>query len=101
MIREVEYQNPFGITYVEECTRKELLESISYAVDDARSGYYWDDYSIWVEYDDGSYFSYIEGDMDGVFRKQHIKGIIVSNGSTYEVFGQYKMVDDNMLVELV
>lgn len=101
MTRYVTYQNPFGETTVEERSRKELVEEISYAVADAKAGRYWDDYSIWVEYDDGGWFSYIDGDMDGKFRKQHIKGIIISNGSTYEVYGNYHMIDDNMLVELI
>lgn len=97
----VVYQNPFGETIVEERSRRELLDEIADMVSDAKSGYRWDDYSAWVEYDDGGYFSYIEGDIDGAFRKQHVKGIIVSNGSTYEVFGRYRMIDDNMLVELI
>lgn len=97
----VVYQNPFGETIVEECSRKELVEEAASAVADARAGYYWDDCSIWIDYDDGTYFSYIEGDMDGDFKKQHIKGIVIDNGSTYEVYGDYGMVDDNMLVELV
>ena len=101
MIRTVTYPNPFGETIVEERSRKDLVETVSDAIEDARNGYYWDDCGIWVEYDDGGYFSYIDGDMDGSFRKQHIKGIVIDNGSTSEVYGDYRMADDNMLVELV
>jgi len=101
VLREVLYDNPFGQTIVEECSRKELVDEVSEMVADAKAGIYWDYYSAWVEYVDGSWFSYIEGDMDGRFLKTNISGIIVSNGSTYEVYGDYRMYDDNMNIELV
>ena len=103
MIREVTYPNSFGdMTIVEECSRKELVEEIDDCLRDYRDGYNWGDFYVWVEYTDGSYFSFMEGDMDGRFLKTNIKGIIIDEfGACYRVYGDYRMYDDNMLVELV
>ena len=98
----VTYQNPFGETLVEECSRAELVAEISDCMRDFKDGYVWDDCSIWVEYADGSYFSFIGGDVDGRFLKTNIKGIIIDEfGACYRVYGNYRMTDDNMLVELI
>lgn len=100
-VREVVYDNPFGQTIVEEYSRRELIEEIDDCLRDFRDGYIWDDYSIWVEYSNGGWFSYMEGDIEGRFLKTNITGIIISNGSTYEVYGDYRMYDENMNIELV
>ena len=102
MLGTVEYPNPFGTTIVEECTRKELVEEISDCMRDYRDGYIWDDCYIWVDYLDGSYFSFNDGDVDGRFLKTNIKAICIDEfGTCYRVYGDYRMIDDNMLVELI
>ena len=101
-MREVVYDNPFGQTVVWECSRRELLWSVEEQVRNFIDGYGADDDgSIWIEYDDGSYF-YLSGfDCDGRFKKQHIKGIIMADAAGYSVYGDYRMCDDNMNIELV
>lgn len=102
-VRTVTYDNPFGQTIVEECSRRELVEEIDECLRDFRDGYIWDDFYAWVEYSDGSYFSIEEGcPHEGRFLKINIKGIIIDEcGAEYRVYGNYRMYDDNMNVELV
>lgn len=102
-MREVIYDNPFGMTIVEECSRRELVDEIDECLRDFRDGYIWDDFYAWVEYVDGSHF-YIEDGCpeDGRFLKINIKGILIDEfGATYRVYGGYRMYDDNMNIELV
>lgn len=102
-MREVVYDNPFGQTIVEECSRKELIGEIDECLRDFRDGYVWDDFYAWVEYLDGSYFCIEDGyPQDGRFLKTNIKGIIIDEfGAEYRVYGDYRMYDDNMNIELV
>ena len=91
-----------GITCVEEYSRKEMLGRVDDLLDLLDTPNYIDD-TVWIEYDDGSFF-YLDayyGVVEGSFKRQHIKGIIIDNGSTYEVYGKYRLTDGNMLVELV
>lgn len=102
-MREVIYENPFGLMTVEECSRRELVEEIDDCLRDFRDGYIWDDFYAWVEYSDGSYFSIEDGyPQSGRFLKINIKGIIIDEfGVCYRVYGNYRMYDDNMNIELV
>ena len=99
-----EYPNEMdGVTYVCECSRKELVDEIDDCLRDCRDGYVWDDFYAWVEYFDGSYF-YIEDGypQDGRFVKINIKGIIIDEfDAEYRVYGDYRMYDGNMNIELV
>ena len=92
------YINEHGDEFiVEECTRKEFVQIVAWAVEDI----YWankcgcdpdPDTSIWVEYKDGSVFSWNDFcGAEGKWRKTNIVWGLVSNGSTWQVFGEYEM----------
>lgn len=102
-MREVVYDNPFGRTIVEECSRRELVDEIGECLRDFRDGYVWDDFYAWVEYTDGSYFNIEDGyPQDVRFQKINISGIVIDEfGACYRVYGNYRMYDDNMNIELV
>jgi hypothetical protein len=69
---------------IEECTKKEIteimLETLEYGCNED---------SVAVLYKDGSFYSNICGDVDGKFRRNNIKAIILDNGCTTEVYGKY------------
>lgn len=102
VMREVKYINSFGDeTIVQECSRRECLDIVDDFVRDYRDGYYCDYMSAYIEYEDGSYFYLFDGDWSGVYRKQHIKGIIIDYYSKWLVYGPYRMDDDNVMPELI
>ena len=89
---------------VEELTRKEFVQTTQWAVEDAawaqKAGRDPDpDTSIWVEYKDGSTFSW--NDMcgaEGKWRKTNIVFGVLGNAATWQVFGDYE-VDENGIVQ--
>ncbi len=99
-MREREYQREFGPVYVEEMTRKEFIGEVQCIIADVlyfeESGIYEDtDLSVWVEYKDGSTFSFNDScGMMGRFRKTNIVFGRISNPCTYQVFGKYVITDE-------
>jgi len=101
MIAKV-YRDEFGdeIT-VEEMTRKEAVETVEYWIECIEDSPYSEtDMYIWVEYNDGSFYKNYDGDIEGVFKKRNIKGVILDDGSEYCVYGDY-IVDENLIPNLV
>lgn len=83
---------------VEELTRKEFIEWALGTIE-AVEEYGSDDDTLWVEYKDGSHYSCGYG-TDGKFRKTNIEWGLISNGSTWQVFGEYEL-DENMVPQRV
>ena len=79
---------------VEEMSRKEALE---YACDFINGIEYSNkvgqtsDMSVYVEYNDGTYYHNIDGDITGSFKRKNIKAIILDDGYEYYIFGDYTM----------
>lgn len=89
----------FEVT-VWEVSRKEALNYAKECVEswyDGVSG----DGSVYIEYDDGSYFYADETENINLanFKKQHIKTIIIDDGSGYTIYGPYEL-DDNLIPQV-
>ena len=79
---------------VEEMSRKTALEyandfidGIEYSNQIGQTS----DMSVYVEYNDGTYYHNIDGDITGTFKKRNIKAIILDDGYEYYIFGDYTM----------
>ena len=51
-----------------------------------------DDFSLCIEYKNGSFYFLNDQDEDGKFKKTGIKTIIESNPNTYQVYGDYEII---------
>lgn len=96
------YQREYGEVIVEECTRKEFVELAGEFVDNAEwcdsLGIAVDD-SLYIDYKDGSNFSYFDYlGFAGMFKTSRISFGVISNSATYQVFGKYT-VNEDMVVE--
>lgn len=83
---------------VEELTRKEFIEwalDTIETINECDS----DDDTLWIEYKDGTHYSCGYG-PDGKFRKTNIAFGLISNGSTWQVFGEYEL-DENMIPQRI
>lgn len=73
---------------IEEYSKKEIMPILLDYLDNLDS---LDDESICVDYNDGTFFYLIGkeqfGDTD--FRRTGIKRVIIDNGSTFQVYGDY------------
>lgn len=84
---------------IEEMTRKEFIESAQWTIEGIRD-YHDPDSSLYVEYKNGSWFhmqdfdGYIDISGDAKWRKSNIAWGLISNGSTWQVFGDYEL-DEN------
>lgn len=96
-----------SVTYYDEYTDCEITveemtraEGIEYAIDfiegmENYNGH--SDMSVYVEYNDGTYYHNIDGDVSGrKFKKTGIKAIILDDGYEYYVFGKYTMSDNTI-----
>lgn len=73
---------------IEEYARKEMLDYIAENVESE----FIQDGSLYIEYNDGSYYILMEdGDVTGRFKKTGIKCIIESNAACYCVYGKYRL----------
>lgn len=84
---------------VEECSRKEFIEWALGTIEAVIVSESFDD-TLWVEYKDGTHYycSYFDCDSSDSrtfkFRKTNIVFGLISNGSTWQVFGDYEL-DEN------
>lgn len=94
-------------TYYDEYTDCEInveemnkAEAVEYAIDfiegiENCNGN--SDMSVYVEYNDGSYYSNLDGDVSGrKFKKTGIKAIILDDGYEYYIYGAYKMSENTI-----
>lgn len=95
------YRDEFGdeVT-VEEMTRKEAIEYVEDWIGNIECVPYSTDLYIWVEYNDGSFYKNYDGDVEGVFKKRNIRGVILDDGYEYYVYGEYT-VDENLIATLI
>jgi hypothetical protein len=84
---------------VEEMNRKEALEYAKDWFETIKTATYSTDMSIYIEYKDGSYYSNIDGDESGNFKKSNIKAIILDDGYEYYIYGDYEMTE-NLIPEV-
>lgn len=87
---------------VEEMSRKEALECACDFIDGIELSNYLNqssDMSVYVEYNDGTYYHNINGDITGNFKKRNIKAIILDDGYEYYIFGNYIM-DENVIPQV-
>lgn len=90
---------------VEELTRKEFVEWALGTIE-AVCQYDSQDDTLWVEYKDGTHYycDYLDCDSSDnrtfKFRKTNIEWGLISNGSTWQVFGEYEL-DENMVPQRV
>jgi len=75
---------------IEECNRKEALQI---AEDIISSNFTGSDLFVSIEYNDGSVYTNYEGCEEGSFRKTNIRGIMIDNSATFQIFGSYEVVD--------
>jgi len=75
------------------CVLDELIENDKYFSNDDR----YKDYNVFMDeaffilYKDGSYYSNVDGDVCGVYKKKNIKGIHYSNPVDSQVYGEYEV----------
>ena len=50
-----------------------------------------EDIAFFIQYSDGSYYSNVDGDTEGVYKKKGIKGIHYSNPVDSQVYGKYEV----------
>lgn len=78
---------------VEFCTRKSLLENISYYIENMENGFYDEDTTYCIRYKDGT-VDYIDQDYDGhKIKKINIESIVENNPCTSVVFGNFEIND--------
>ena len=68
-------------------------EAIAFIMDSYINNKEWidDDFSLYIEYNDGSCY-YLSGTVeDGKFKKTGIKTIIESNPSSFSLYGEYRI----------
>ena len=88
---------------VEEMSRKEALEYACDFIEGIELSDYLNqssDMSVYVEYNDRTYYHNINGDITGNFKKRNIKAIILDDGYEYYIFGNYIM-DENVIPQVV
>ena len=87
-------------SYVWEVSRKEALNYAKECVESWSEGISGDG-SVYIEYDDGTYFYADETEDINLarFKKQHIKTIIIDDGSGYTIYGPYE-VDENLIPQV-
>lgn len=90
-----EYERNGETFIIEEMSRKEFIEWATGTIEGIEV-YNSEDDTVWVEYKDGSHYSCGYGD-EGKFRKTNIEFGVISNAATQQVFGQYE-VDENGIV---
>lgn len=81
-----QYFNEVGI--IEQYTKQEIVPILLDYLDNLDS---LDDENIYVEYNDGKYFQLIGKEQfgDTNFKRTGIKKVIIDNGSTFQVYGDY------------
>jgi len=86
--------------HVDEVTRKRALQYAIECVESWVDGYGGDG-SVYIEYQDGKYF-YADETVPidlSKFKKQHIKTIIIDDGTMYTIYGPYEL-DDNLIPQV-
>ena len=78
---------------IEEMNRKEALQAVAQFIEDANAAGIGSVLFVWIEYNDGKFYSNSEGVEEGSFKKSGIKGMILDNGATYQIFGKYEVTN--------
>lgn len=75
------------------CVLDELIENDEYFRNDERYVNYnvFMDEAFFILYKDGSYYSNVDGDVEGIYKKKNIKGIHYSNPEDSQVYGEYEV----------
>lgn len=100
MNKTIEYyvQDIDSYIIIEELSKAEAIENVMSAIESNRQ--YNDGDAAFVLYNDNSMYDCGDGSENGAFKKSNIKGIIISNGSTIQVYGKYT-IDELGIVDFV
>lgn len=82
-----------SITVWETKKQKDLLDILDELLENAKvfTHNVFEDMAFFIQYNDGSYYSNVDGDIEGTYKKKGIKGIHYSNPEDSQVYGAYEV----------
>ena len=82
-----------NITVWETKRQKDLLDILDKLLENAKLLDYnaFEDIAFFIQYNDGTYYSNVDGDVEGTYKKKNIKSIHYSNPADSQVYGPYSV----------